>query len=59
MKRVPGWNSFALGCHVQTIQKKEREKERDVEKYQIESIPKEEKEWYVCMKNAWAYDMQQ
>ena len=52
MKRVPGWNSFALGCHVQTIQKKEREKERDAEKYQIESIPKEEKEWYVCMKNA-------
>ena len=49
-KRVPRWSGFTLGCHAQTI--RERERERELEKYQSTIISKERKEWYVCM-NMW------
>ena len=48
-----------LGATEQTNQI-ERERERQREKYQAQiNFNKIEKKWYVCMKNAWACDMQQ
>ena len=52
MKRVSRRSGFALKCHAQTIQ--ERERGRQIEKHHHNRYQKLKKEskWYVCMKCA-------
>ena len=62
-KRVPRRSGFALGCHAQTIRKRERQTDRQTErktererkrnkKHNITTQNKIEKKGYVCMKDA-------
>jgi len=58
-KRVLRRSWFALGCHVQTIRESERRRGRQTEKHHRNRYQKKkELKWYVCMKYAWACDLQ-